>query len=143
MKRNQRRLIGLGLIGIVGLVIWNAPGVKSRRLGRACNHDYEVAMRLEGISNQQKIFSTARDACYTNIAREYQNTQLCDLITEKDMKNFCLIHVRYWDKTAQECEVGDQKDICLHIVSIKQRDKGICSRISDDSIKGLCVGEVE
>ena len=105
MKRNQRRLIGLGLIGIVGLVIWNAPGVKSRRLGRACNHDYEVAMRLEGISNQQKIFSTARDACYTNIAREYQNTQLCDLITEKDMKNFCLIHV-----------VNNSVRMCMEIV---------------------------
>ena len=127
MKKNRRWLVAVGVITILGLVIWNTPGVKSRRLGDAC----------------AKHGGSQADTCYTNVARVYGNTQLCERIGSDQMKNLCYTNVRYWDKSVDFCDGDEQRDICLHIVSVKQQDKGICSRINSEAIRGLCLGNVE
>lgn len=127
MKKNQKRLIGLGLIGIVGLVIWNTPGVKSRRLGDACDRRGEPHA----------------DICRIGVARDYTNSQVCDKVVSVQMKELCYVNVRFGNKSVDFCERDEQRDICLHIVSIKQGDKSICSRINNESIRSLCLGNIE
>ena len=129
------------ILGLIGVVLWNAPGVKSRRLSRQCNQKLKSAIETAESDKQRLIFETSRDLCYTNIAREYQNTQLCDLIKDESVRKLCFVHVFYWDKSIGFCENDDQKDICLHVVSIKNNDKSICSKIDNDSIRKLCTQE--
>ncbi len=127
MKKYRSWLVALSVITVLGLAIWNAPGVKSRRLGDSCT----------------RHGGSQTDICYMNVARDYRNTQLCDRIGSDQMKSLCYTNVRYWDKSVDFCEGDEQRDICLHIVSVKQQDKGICSRINSEAISGLCLGNVE
>jgi hypothetical protein len=126
---NKKKLVGITAFLIVftsGIFLWNAPGVKSQRLGKQC-------------INQQNNF--ARNVCYTNIARKYQNTQLCDLIDDESQRKVCNINVYYWNKSVEDCDGDDQRNICLHILSTKKNDKSICSKINDETIKNLCLQE--
>ena len=126
---NKKKLAGITVFLILftlGIFLWNAPGVKSRRLGKQCNSQFN---------------DFARNICYTNIAREYQNTQLCDLIQDESQRKVCNINIYYWNKSVNDCEADDQRNICLHIVSIKAKDKSICSKITSESIKELCLQE--
>ncbi|MFC1711179.1 hypothetical protein ACFLZ1_01190 [Patescibacteria group bacterium] len=141
LKKIKKLIIFCVLLTLVGVVIWNVPGVKSRRLGSQCNQKYKSAIETAESDKQRLIFENALDVCYTNIAREYQNTQLCDWIESEQMKSVCYIHVYYWDKSVEFCEEDDKKNICLHIVSIKNRDKSICTKIDNDSIRKLCEQE--
>ena len=95
----------------------------------------------EKYDKNDPIFSNARDTCYANIARESQNSDLCNQIKSESTKKLCLVHVYYWDKSVEFCEKDDQKNICLHVISIKSRDRSICARIDNDSIKKLCEQE--
>lgn len=141
-KRKKLLIFGvLFSLALIGVVLWNTPGVKSRRLGEQCNKEYNIAMEIAESDKERVLFETARDLCYTNIAREYQNTQLCDWIEDKQMRNVCYAHVYYWDKSVEFCEKDDQKNICLHVVSIKKGDKSICSKIDNDSFRKLCEQE--
>ena len=141
-KRRKLFIFGVFiLLALIGVVIWNVPGVKSRRLGSQCNQKLNSAIETAESDKQRLIFESARDVCYTNVAREYQNTQLCDWIEDEQMKGICYAHVYYWNKSVEFCENDDQKNICLHVISIKNRDKSICARIDNDSIRKLCEQE--
>lgn len=135
--RKKSSILAL-LLALIVVVFWNLPGIKSRRLGGQCNKKYSSAIETAESQKQQLIFENARDTCYTNIARKYQNTQLCDWIENEQMKSVCYTHVYYWNKSVEFCENDDQKNICLHVISIKNKDKSICSKIDNDSIKKLC-----
>jgi hypothetical protein len=126
-------------LGLTGAVLWNAPGIKSRRLGGQCNKQYIEAIKSADTAELQVTFKNARDICYTNIAREYQNTQLCDLIDSKDMKSLCNINVYYWNKNEADCETDEQRNICLHIQSVKNNDKSLCEEITNQSVKEACL----
>lgn len=123
------------LCGLVGIVFWNLPGIKSRRLGRECKDVLELVSSAES----RDRFENARDVCYTNVAREYQNTQLCDWIEQEEMNSLCYVHVYYWEKTVEFCENDEQKDICLHVVSIRNKDKSICNMIRNPSLRMICL----
>ncbi|MDZ7586207.1 MAG: hypothetical protein U0946_00490 [Patescibacteria group bacterium] len=126
------------LLALIGIVFWNAPGYKSRRLGNRCNGKYNSVIEAARSNEERFLFENSRDVCYTNIARKYQNTQLCDWIKDEQMKNVCYAHVYYWNKSVEFCENDDQKNICLHVISIKNKDKSICSKIDNNSIRKLC-----
>ena len=141
LKKRKGLLVFGALLALIGVVLWNVPGIKSRRLGEQCNKKYNSAIEMAESDKQRILFENARDVCYTNIARKYQNTQLCDRIEDEQMISVCYAHVYYWDKSVEFCEKDDQKNICLHIVSIKNRDKNVCSKIDNESIKKLCEQE--
>ncbi|MBU1016739.1 MAG: hypothetical protein ABIJ36_00600 [Patescibacteria group bacterium] len=138
LKKRKRLLIFGALLALIGGVLWNVPGVKSRRLGEQCNKKYNSAIKTAESDKQHFLFENALDACYTNIARKYQNTQLCDRIEGEQMRSVCYANVYYWDMSVEFCEKDDQKNICLHVVSIKNGDKSICSKIDNASIRKSC-----
>ncbi|MBU1200690.1 hypothetical protein KJ953_04150 [Patescibacteria group bacterium] len=138
MKKRKVLIVLITVLVLVVIIIWNTPGVKSRRLGDQCHRKYNNALKTANSDDQDLNFEIARDTCFTNIAREYQNTQLCDRIADEQMESVCYSHVYYWNKSVEFCEDDDQRDICLHVVFIKSGDKSICNKINSSIIRKLC-----
>ena len=97
--------------------------------------------KCERLDSSDPILSKGRDVCYTNVARESQNIDFCDEIKDESMKKLCSVNVFYWNKSVDFCKTDDQKNICLHIISIKNRDRSICSMIDHEIIRQLCLQE--
>jgi len=143
ITKSRMALLILVFLVLVGVFVWNAPGVKSRRIGESrCNKRYEEAIFLADSESLRLNFEFARDICFANVAREYQNTQLCERIKNGQMKDICNLQVYYWDKSVEFCEnEAEQKNACLHTVYLRTHDKSICSKISDASVRELCQKE--
>lgn len=127
MKKKKALIVIVLIVAFIGLLIWNAPGVKSRRLGQQC-------LATQG---------PARDICLTNIATDYNNQQLCDPIEDKSMKKLCLVNVYYSNFNPDSCESQDQRDICLDVVARRTGNSQICNKINDQGIKSLCQQNLE
>ena len=135
----MKKLTIFGIVlATIGVVLWNMPGVKSRRLGGECSRRYNSAIETATNDERRKVFTTAQDVCYANIARQYRNTQLCDRIGDEQMKSICYNDVYYWNKSIEFCETDDQKNTCLYVISIKNKDKSICSKMDDATFRELC-----
>ena len=138
LKKKKKLVIISILLALIGIIIWNTPGVKSRRLGEQCNKKYNIAIQTSESDKTKSIFENARNACYTNIARKYQNTQLCDKIKDESFRVVCEAQTYFWNKSVEFCEKDDQKNICLDVISIKNNDPNICSKIDLASLRKNC-----
>lgn len=119
------------ILGLVGLGVWyGGESGTSNSVAECEQHD-----------TSNPTFSKAKDVCYTNVARDTQNSDLCSQIKDESIKKLCFVHVFYWDKSVEYCMNDDQKNICLHVVSIKNKDKSICTEIDSDSIRKVCLQE--
>lgn len=127
MNKKKVLIVIVLIIAFIGLLIWNAPRVKSRRLGQQC-------LVTQG---------PARDMCLINIATDYNNQQLCDPIEDLSMNKLCLVNVYYSSFNPDSCESQDQRDICLDVVARRMKNSQICSKINDQGIKGLCQQNLE
>lgn len=123
---------------MAGILTFNSPGVKSRRLGQECAKKYDQAIESSN-SEEARLFKRSKSNCYTNIAREYQNTQLCDRIEDESGKNVCYTQVHYWNKSADFCETADQRDSCYHTLFVKYQDESLCKKIKNEKLRSTCL----
>lgn len=138
--KKRKILIILGVIfATVAILVWNSPGVKSRRLGRRCQKKYVNWLRTAETDQDKEFFLTGKELCLTNIARKYQNYQLCDWIERDMFKRLCYDEVDYWDKSVEYCESSEDKDMCLYVVSKKRGDKSICRMIDSEELRETCL----
>ena len=125
------------VIIVLGWVLFNKT--ESGKNGEKCEDEYSQG--LAESPDLQSIFSKKRDFCYAIAARENQDQNLCNSISDESIKKLCPVQVYFWNKSIENCEADKQRDICLHVVSIKKHDKGICAMIKNQSIKSLCNNE--
>lgn len=98
-----------------------------------------VTRGINGSDCEQKGFNDLTTAiCYTNKARRSQKASLCDKIKDSDLNSLCKLQVYYWTKSVKDCVFGNQRDICLHVVSLRTNDKTICKKISNQDLRLSC-----
>ena len=132
----KKVIVVLGIIVLVLGIIRIFGGRNNKTINQKsvteCDKKFDIS---------DPLLAKARDICYVNVARESQNIDLCDEIKDESIKKLCPPNVYYWNKSIDFCKADEQKNICLHIVSIKNRDKTICSRIDHKAIRELCLQE--
>ena len=78
-----------------------------------------------------------KDDCYKNLGVRLGEKDLCGLITNNVMRNFCMINTGNCATVS-----GVDKDICLQTEAISTQDSSLCENINDTIININCYIDV-